>query len=89
MAILAIKQGTTSTSALVIRTEDPPRTVKSIEHHQLYPWSGWVEYDAEELIHNVDLCIKSCDNLEAIYIENQGESCLSWNAGSKTDFSGY
>ncbi|NOQ41051.1 MAG: glycerol kinase [Desulfuromusa sp.] len=83
MAILAIDQGTTSTRALLIHDSGGSRIVKTIEHQQFYPESGWVEHNAEELIQNIQLCIDSCDDVAVIGIDNQGESCLAWDADSK------
>ncbi|HID02196.1 MAG TPA: glycerol kinase [Desulfobacterales bacterium] len=83
MTILAIDQGTTSTRALAIDDTGNVRIVKAIEHQQFYPKPGWVEHDPEELITNIQLCIDSCDDLQAIGIDNQGESCLAWNAETK------
>jgi glycerol kinase len=83
MTILAIDQGTTSTRALAIDDSGNVRIVKAIEHQQFYPKAGWVEHDPEELITNIQLCINSCDDLHAIGIDNQGESCLAWNAETK------
>ena len=83
MVILAIDQGTTSTRALVLEESGAVRIVKAIEHQQFYPRPGWVEHDPEELIQNIRTCIDSCDNLLAIGIDNQGESCLAWNAETK------
>jgi glycerol kinase len=83
MTILAIDQGTTSTRALVIEDSGALRIVKSIEHQQFYPKPGWVEHDPEELIQNIRVCIESCDELLAIGIDNQGESCLAWHSETK------
>jgi glycerol kinase len=83
MTILAIDQGTTSTRALVIEDSGVLRIVKSIEHQQFYPKPGWVEHDPEELIQNIRVCIESCDELLAIGIDNQGESCLAWHSETK------
>jgi len=83
MATLAIDQGTTSTRALLLEDSGTVSIVKSIEHKQFYPEPGWVEHDAEELLHNIQLCIASCSDVDAIGIDNQGESCLAWNAESK------
>jgi len=83
MTILAIDQGTTSTRALLVEDTGESRIVKTIEHRQFYPKPGWVEHDAEELIQNIQLCIDSCDGLLSIGIDNQGESCLAWDADSK------
>jgi glycerol kinase len=83
MAILAIDQGTTSTRGLLVENSGEGRIVKAIEHRQFYPKSGWVEHDAEELIQNIQACIDCCDDFLAIGIDNQGESCLAWNAKTK------
>ena len=87
MAILAIDQSTTSTRALLVDNSGTGKIVKAIEHQQFYPVSGWVEHDAEELIRNIQLCIDSCDDISAIGIGNQGESCLAWDADSKQTLS--
>lgn len=83
MAILAIDQGTTSTRALLVDNSGATRIVKAIEHQQFYPEPGWVEHSAEELIQNIQLCIDSCNDISVIGIDNQGESCLAWDADSK------
>ncbi|WP_321371189.1 FGGY family carbohydrate kinase [uncultured Desulfuromusa sp.] len=83
MAILAIDQGTTSTRALLFESSGRQRTVKTLEHKQLYPHAGWVEHDPDELIANIQYCIDSCEGIDAIGIDNQGESCLAWDADSK------
>lgn len=83
MPILAIDQGTTSTRALQVEYSGAGRVVKSIEHRQFYPESGWVEHDPEELIQNIQACIDACDDVSAIGFDNQGESCLAWNAETK------
>ncbi len=83
MAILAIDQGTTSTRALQLSDSGTVKIVQSIEHQQFYPQAGWVEHDPEELIQNIQRCIDSGEDIEAIGIDNQGESCLAWNAESK------
>lgn len=83
MVILAIDQGTTSTRALLVEKSGVSRIVKSIEHRQFYPKPGWVEHDPEELLQNIQMCIDSCDDVQSIGIDNQGESCLAWNAETK------
>lgn len=83
MAILAIDQGTTSTRGLLIEDSGTSRIVQSIEHNQFYPKPGRVEHDAEELIQNIQSCVDSCEDLSAIGIDNQGESCLAWNKETK------
>ncbi len=87
MTILAIDQSTTSTSAYVVDDSGTGRIVQTIQHQQFYPATGHVEHDAEELVRNILHCIDSCDNIEAIGIDNQGESCLAWNAETKQPIS--
>ncbi len=83
MAILAIDQGTTSTRALLLSNSGESHIAKAIEHRQYYPSPGWVEHDPEELIRNIQSCIDVCDNVQAIGMDNQGESCLAWDADTK------
>lgn len=80
MAVLAIDQGTTSTRAMVLDDLGASSIVRVIEHKQLYPQQGWVEHDPEELIRNIRSCIDASNEISAIGIANQGESCLAWNA---------
>ncbi|MFK5926196.1 MAG: FGGY family carbohydrate kinase [Desulfuromusa sp.] len=87
MAILAIDQSTTSTCALIVEDSGKSRIVKRIEHRQIYPQPGWVEQDAEELLTNIQCCIDSSADISAIGINNQGESCLAWDADSKIPIS--
>ncbi len=84
MAILAIDQGTTSTRALLVEDSGSRKIVKTLEHQQFYPEPGWVEHDPEELLQNIQLCIDSCnDAIRAVGMDNQGESCVAWDADSK------
>ncbi len=87
MTILAIDQGTTSTRALEVDQTGCSRISKVLEHKQFYPRAGWVEHDPEELIGNIQACIDSCPEVSAIGIDNQGESCLAWDANSKSAIS--
>ncbi len=83
MTILAIDQSTTSTRALRLDASGAGTIIKTIEHQQFYPSPGWVEHDAEEIIRNIQLCIDCCNDVSTIGIDNQGESCLAWDADSK------
>jgi len=87
MKVLAIDQGTTSTRALVLESSGLATITKVIEHKQIYPQLNWVEHDPEELINNIKECIDaSClryPDISAIGIDNQGESCLAWDAETK------
>ncbi|WP_421857007.1 FGGY family carbohydrate kinase [Oricola sp.] len=82
MRVGAIDQGTTSTRSFVIEADGTRRVTKAIEHRQNYPQSGWVEHDPEELVANIKACIDAAGPLDALGIDNQGESCLAWDAAT-------
>lgn len=81
MRALAIDQGTTSTRAFIIDAGGV-RPVISLEHRQHYPAPGRVEHDPEELIANIRACLDAAPDHDCIGIDNQGESCLAWDARS-------
>jgi glycerol kinase len=83
MSVLAIDQGTTSTSAMVVDSHGIENAMATIEHSQSYPHPGWVEHDADELITNIFTCIDTASDVSAIGLDNQGESCLAWHADTK------
>ncbi len=83
MTIAAIDQGTTSTRALALQADGTAVVVKAVEHRQIYPQPGWVEHDPEELIASILACAEAVEAPEAFGIDNQGESCLAWNAETK------
>jgi glycerol kinase len=87
MRFAAIDQGTTSTRALVVDDRGNLQVVHSVEHQQIYPQSGWVEHDPEELIRNIQTCADAVGDVAAIGIDNQGESCLAWDAHTKAALS--
>ncbi|WP_428541683.1 FGGY family carbohydrate kinase [Profundibacter sp.] len=76
----AIDQGTTSTRGYVLDESGTGGIVCSRKHRQIYPQTGWVEHDPEELLGNVLKCIEAAGVVDAIGIANQGESCLAWHA---------
>lgn len=80
MAIVAIDQGTTSTRALRVEDDGSARIVHGIKHHQLLGADGRVEHDPEELIVHIRACLAAAGKVDAIGIDNQGESCLAWDA---------
>lgn len=85
MRVIAIDQGTTSTRALVVDEAGRIEPVLSRPHRQIYPRTGWVEHDPEELIASIEACLDAAggfDDLCAVGIDNQGESCLAWDAAS-------
>lgn len=79
MRALAIDQGTTSTRGFIVDETGKSEIVYSREHRQLYPQSGWVEHDPEELLRHIQECIRTAGEVDVIGIDNQGESCLAWN----------
>ncbi|SON57573.1 Glycerol kinase [Hartmannibacter diazotrophicus] len=80
MQILAIDQGTTSTRALRMDASGRLRPVLSLTHRQFYPAAGHVEHDPEELLANVVRCLAAAEGARLAGIDNQGESCLAWDA---------
>ena len=85
MTILAIDQGTTSTRAFVVDAEGTASLVRALPHRQIHAHPGWVEHDPEELIANLRSCLEAAAELPgiaAVGIDNQGESCLAWNAAT-------
>jgi glycerol kinase len=80
MTVLAIDQGTTSTRALRVDAEGRSEITCNVRHQQYYPAPGRVEHDPQELIASLEACIESAGDVDAIGIDNQGESCLAWHA---------
>lgn len=80
MAIVAIDQGTTSTRALRVQDDGQAQIVHSERHRQHLGADGRVEHDPEELIAHIRACLAAAGKVEAIGIDNQGESCLAWDA---------
>ena len=79
MRIAAIDQGTTSTRVLVADTDGHAEIRHSLRHEQILPQGGWVEHDPEALIENIRVCLDAAGTVDAIGIDNQGESCLAWD----------
>jgi len=80
--VLAIDQGTTATKTYTLDSEGHFLFCNSIEHHQIYPQSGWVEHDPETLLRNVEDSINAEKNIDAIGIDNQGETVIAWDSES-------
>lgn len=79
MAIAALDQGTTSTRALRLEDDGRAHVVHVATHRQMYPAPGWVEHDPEELMTALVACAEAAGDVDAIGLDNQGESCLAWN----------
>ncbi len=88
--ILAIDQGTTGTTCLVVDNELRPRGRGYREIEQFFPQPGWVEHDLDEIWVSVtdaaaaalaDAGIRASE-LEAIGIANQRETTAVWERRS-------
>ena len=84
--ILAIDQGTTGTTCLVVDDELVVRGRGYVEIDQHYPHPGWVEHDAEEIVRScrgaaeaalADARVRPAD-LRGIGITNQRETTVLW-----------
>ena len=84
--ILAVDQGTTGTTCLVVADELRVVGRAYAELPQLYPRPGWVEHDPEEIWRSVldaaELAVRDARieprELDAIGITNQRETTLVW-----------
>jgi glycerol kinase len=88
--LLAIDQGTTGTTCLVVDDELRPRGRGYREVPQYFPRPGWVEHDPDELWDSVlgaaadalaDAGIESTD-LSAVGLANQRETTVVWDRRS-------
>src|SRR3954454_14001925 len=85
--LLAIDQGTTGTTALVVTLEGETLGKKSVEFPQHFPQPGWVEHDPEEIWTSVGAAVGGAiaeagidaSELAAIGITNQRETTLLWD----------
>ena len=85
--ILAIDQGTTGTTALLLDRSGSVSGRASREIAQLYPEPGWVEHSPQEILdsclHVVDELLRNTElslgQVEAIGITNQRETTLVWD----------
>ena len=85
--VLAIDQGTTGTTGVLIDRELQPRGRGYREFPQIYPQPGWVEHDAEEIWGSTLAVIEatladagvSGEQIAAIGITNQRETTVLWD----------
>lgn len=85
--ILAIDQGTTSSRAIVFDDRLHPVSVAQQEFAQIFPSSGWVEHDPEEIWSStLTVCKEALDkaglvakDIAAIGITNQRETTVVWD----------
>jgi len=85
--VLAIDQGTTGTTALVLDQRIAVKGKRNVEFRQIFPRPGWVEHDLEDIWASTlkavsgalrDARVKATQ-LEAIGITNQRETTLLWD----------
>ncbi|CAN1722471.1 glycerol kinase [Hyphomicrobium sp. 1Nfss2.1] len=87
--VLAIDQGTTSSRALLFDEKCHVRSVSQQEFTQHFPYSGWVEHDAEEIWRSVlDTAREAVTKaggptqIVGIGISNQRETTVVWERAS-------
>jgi glycerol kinase len=88
--LLAIDQGTTGTTVLVMDTEGRTLERHTEEFPQHYPQPGWVEHDAEEIWRSVNVAAERVlassaidkSRIAAIGITNQRETTVLWDRAS-------
>ncbi|MGJ3261014.1 MAG: glycerol kinase GlpK [Rhodospirillales bacterium] len=85
--ILAIDQGTTSSRALVLDGAYAVKGMAQQEFRQIYPESGWVEHDPEDIWESVVATCRdaianagmAASDIAAIGISNQRETTIVWD----------
>jgi glycerol kinase len=88
--LLAIDQGTTGSTALVMSTDGRTLGRYTADFPQHFPEPGWVEHDPEEIWESVRVAVSealraanvSGQAIAAIGITNQRETTLVWERGS-------
>lgn len=80
MKVATIDQGTTGTKGFSLSQDGEFRQVHASEHRQIYPRAEWVEHDPEELLSHVRDAIVAAGEVDAIGIDNQGETVVAWDA---------
>jgi glycerol kinase len=85
--VLAIDQGTTGTTALIIDARLSVKAKVNVEFRQIFPKAGWVEHDLEDIWASTEKAIKGAlraaaikaSELQAIGITNQRETTALWD----------
>src|SRR5687768_17104640 len=87
--VLAIDQGTTGTTCLVVAADGSivGRAYREITQH--YPQPGWVEHDAAEILERTVAAAREAVKLagvtpRAIGITNQRETVVMWDRATAT-----
>ena len=85
--VMSIDQGTTSSRAILFDAQCHIRSVAQQEFTQIFPQSGWVEHDPEEIWESVVATCReamanagaTANDIAAIGITNQRETTLIWD----------
>jgi glycerol kinase len=86
VSVLAIDQGTTSTRALLFGQGQGGAgraLLHTARHRQSHLGPGLVEHDALEILGHIRECLEAAEghDVQAVGLDNQGESCLAWDGG--------
>jgi glycerol kinase len=85
--VLALDQGTTSSRAILFDHDGVIKGVAQREFEQIFPQSGWVEHDSEEIWSSqISVAVEALSRAElrprditALGITNQRETTIVWN----------
>lgn len=85
--ILALDQGTTSSRAILFDEEGNKAAVSQQEYRQIFPQSGWVEHDPQDILSTQLASAKECissagidvSQIVSIGIANQRETTILWD----------
>ena len=83
--LLAIDQGTTGSTALLLSDQLVTLGKANTEYRQIYPQPGWVEHDPADILNSVQSSLatlwksQSADKLAGIGITNQRETIVLWD----------
>ena len=85
--IIALDQGTTSSRAVLFKEDGQIGGIAQQEFRQIFPQSGWVEHDANEILSTqlavLDKVIREnkidVSSIAAIGITNQRETAVVWD----------
>jgi glycerol kinase len=85
--LLAIDQGTTGSTALVVSLEGETQGRRTVEFPQHFPKPGWVEHDPQDIWSSVGEAVAGAlsaakiqgNEIAAVGITNQRETTLIWD----------
>jgi glycerol kinase len=88
--VMAIDQGTTGTTVLILDRRLAPRAKVNVEFRQIFPKPGWVEHDLEDIWGSVHGAVQRAlreaglrgTEIAAIGITNQRETVALWDRRS-------